>query len=70
MIPIILDNFLFNTMWLLLFTQHEDASVEMFDHMMKENDLFSSFEQYNLLEQDLEFIRELIAGEDLPDAKV
>ena len=31
-------------MWLLLFTQHEDASVDMFDHMMTENKLGQSFE--------------------------
>ena len=65
---IILDNFIFNAMWLLLFTQHEAASVDMFDHMIKENNLASSFEDYKLLEKDLIFIKELIAGEDLPDA--
>ena len=55
-------------MWLLLFTQHEDASVDMFDHMMTENKLGQSFEFYKLVEEDLVFIKELIAGGDLPDA--
>lgn len=64
---IILDNFMFNTMWFLLFTQHEDASVNMFDHMMKENNLFPSFREYNLSEKDLIFIKELIAGTALVD---
>ena len=64
---IILDNFMFNTMWFLLFTQHEDASVNMFDHMMKVNNLFPSFREYNLLEKDLIFIKELIAGTALVD---
>ena len=63
-----MDNFIFNTMWLLLFTQHEDASVDMFDHMMTENKLGQSFEFYKLVEEDLVFIKELIAGGDLPDA--
>ena len=55
-------------MWLLLFTQHEDASVKMFDHMMNENKLDPIFKFYNLVEKDLVFIKELIAGGDLPDA--
>ena len=55
-------------MWLLLFTQHEDASVKMFDHMMNENKLDPIFKFYKLVEKDLVFIKELIAGEDLPDA--
>ena len=55
-------------MWLLLFTQHEDASVKMFDHMMDENNLDPSFTFYKLVDKDLVFIKELIAGGDLPDA--
>ena len=55
-------------MWLLLFTQHEDASVKMFDHMMNENKLDPIFKFYKLVEKDLIFIKELIAGGDLPDA--
>ena len=39
----------------------------MFDHMMEKNDLSPSFEEYNLLENDLIFIKELIAGERRKD---
>lgn len=45
------------------FFQHEEASSKMFDHMMKENPhLQDEFEQYNLGEQDIIFIKELICG--------
>lgn len=47
--------------------KHEDASVNMFDHMMKVNNLFPSFREYNLSEKDLIFIKELIAGTALVD---
>ena len=42
--------------------QHEEASVQMFDYMMKVNNLLPSFTQYNLTEGDVVFIKELIAG--------
>ena len=51
--------------FLILFffsTQHEDASVNMFDHMMKVNNLLPSFAKYNLTEIDVIFVKELIAG--------
>ncbi|XP_073233759.1 deoxynucleoside triphosphate triphosphohydrolase SAMHD1-like [Porites lutea] len=47
--------------------KHEDASVNMFDHMMKVNNLLPSFREYNLSEKDLIFIKELIAGTALVD---
>lgn len=42
--------------------QHEDASVSMFDHMVKVNNLLPSFSTFNLTEKDVTFIKELIAG--------
>jgi len=42
--------------------KHEDASVNMFDHMMKVNNLLPSFAKYNLTEIDVIFVKELIAG--------
>lgn len=42
--------------------KHEDASVNMFDHMVKVNNLLPNFTEYNLTEKDVIFIKELIAG--------
>ena len=43
-------------------TQHEDASVDMFDHLIRVNDLQSSFDQYDITATDLVFVKEQIAG--------
>ena len=43
-------------------TQHEDASVAMFNHLIRVNDLQSSFDQYDITNTDLVFVREQIAG--------
>ena len=43
-------------------TQHEDASVAMFDHLIQVNDLQSSFDQYGITDTDLAFVKEQIAG--------
>ena len=48
--------------YFLFYIQHEDASVNMFDHMVKVNNLLPSFTEYNLTEKDVIFIKELIAG--------
>lgn len=43
--------------------QHESASVQMFDHLVKKNLLEPEMEKYGLiLPEDLIFIKELIAG--------
>ena len=34
----------------------------MFDHMMKVNNLLPTFKEYNLTDQDVTFIKELISG--------
>jgi len=44
------------------FLQHEDASVEMFDHMVKSNNLLYEFAKYGFDKKDLDFIKEQIAG--------
>lgn len=36
----------------------------MFDHMVEVNGLRPSFRQYHLMENDVEFIKELIVGID------
>lgn len=36
--------------------------MQMFDHMMKVNNLLPSFTKYNLTDKDVVFIKELIAG--------
>ena len=40
----------------------------MFDHMIKENDLLSSFQEENLNEPDLMFIKGLIYGKVFTEA--
>ncbi|XP_015780403.1 PREDICTED: deoxynucleoside triphosphate triphosphohydrolase SAMHD1-like [Acropora digitifera] len=44
--------------------KHEKASLKMFDHMVEENRLRPIFSQYHLMENDVEFIKELIVGID------
>lgn len=42
--------------------QHETASVQMFDHLVKENNLRPAMKGYGLSPIDLDFIKEQIAG--------
>ncbi|XP_052062384.1 deoxynucleoside triphosphate triphosphohydrolase SAMHD1-like isoform X2 [Mytilus californianus] len=42
--------------------KHEDASVIMFDYLIKENELREEFERFGLTEQDITFVKEQIAG--------
>ena len=42
--------------------QHEATSVQMFQHMVDENDLMPKFRAAGLTELDLTFIKEQIAG--------
>ncbi|XP_066290975.1 deoxynucleoside triphosphate triphosphohydrolase SAMHD1-like [Branchiostoma lanceolatum] len=42
--------------------KHEHASVQMFDHLIEQNDLKNVFLEYNVGERDLIFIKEQIAG--------
>ena len=42
--------------------QHEDASVTMLDYLLEENELRPEFSRYGLQEQDIVFIKEIIAG--------
>ncbi|KAI4892676.1 hypothetical protein NFI96_028025 [Prochilodus magdalenae] len=42
--------------------KHEQASVKMFDHLVKENNLEPVMEKYGLTPDDLIFIKEQIAG--------
>ncbi|XP_064596468.1 deoxynucleoside triphosphate triphosphohydrolase SAMHD1-like [Liolophura sinensis] len=42
--------------------KHEDASKEMFDHLIKNNDLMDEFRKHRLQERDISFIKELIDG--------
>ena len=42
--------------------QHEDASVMMLDHLIKDNGLMEEMEIYKLDDNDVTFIKELIVG--------
>ena len=42
--------------------QHEQASVMMFEHLVTSNRLDGEFEHYGLMETDITFIKEQIAG--------
>lgn len=42
--------------------QHEDASVMMFDYLIKKHNLKGEFKKYDLVDQDIKFIKEQIAG--------
>lgn len=46
----------------MIFLQHEDASVMMFDHMVDSNDLVPVFEKYGLGPADRTFVKEQIRG--------
>ncbi|KAK3567733.1 hypothetical protein QTP86_024055, partial [Hemibagrus guttatus] len=48
--------------------QHENASVEMFDHLVKENNLLPLMKRYGLSTIDLVYIKEQIAGPLNPSA--
>ncbi|XP_055955540.1 deoxynucleoside triphosphate triphosphohydrolase SAMHD1-like, partial [Patella vulgata] len=41
---------------------HEKASIKMFEHLIKENTLENDFKEYNLKPEDIDFIKEQIAG--------
>ena len=45
-----------------MYSQHEDASVKMFHHLIEENKLEQSLEYYKISSGDRTFIEELIAG--------
>jgi hypothetical protein len=47
----------------LIIIQHEKASIDMLDYMIKTNKLMKFFEQAGLDEKDLIFVKELIDGE-------
>ncbi len=42
--------------------QHEQASVQMFDYLVEDNNLVEEFAKYGLLGQDRTFIKEQVAG--------
>ncbi|CAG2251444.1 SAMHD1 [Mytilus edulis] len=42
--------------------KHEDASVMMFDYLIKKHNLKGEFKKYDLVDQDIKFIKEQIAG--------
>ena len=46
--------------------RHERASILMFDHLLKVNNLIPVFQENGLNDKDIIFIKELIYGE-LPD---
>lgn len=51
--------------------QHEDASLEMFDHLVVASDLAQEMERYGLiLPPDLTFIKEMIKPLKIDDAEV
>ena len=43
-------------------SQHEDASVMMFEHLLESNNLKVEFERCGLGDKDIKFIKEQIAG--------
>ena len=43
--------------------QHEDASVMMLDHLIKENGLMEEMGKYGLNDNDVDFIKVLIVGD-------
>jgi hypothetical protein len=42
--------------------QHEQGSIDLFDHMVESNDLKKKFKKYFIEELDITFIKELING--------
>ncbi|XP_047669910.1 deoxynucleoside triphosphate triphosphohydrolase SAMHD1-like [Tachysurus fulvidraco] len=49
--------------------EHETASVKMFEHLVKENNLEDMMKDYGLSNKDLKFIKEQIAGPLKPSAQ-
>ena len=49
----------------IVWFQHEEASIAMFDHLVKVNKLEAVFEQYQITEKERTFIKEQIAGKPL-----
>lgn len=47
-----------------MYSQHEKASVDMFSHLITENNLDSSLISHGIHRVDRTFIKELIAGPD------
>lgn len=43
--------------------EHEHASVGIFELLIQENNLMPTFKEFNLLEDDVHFIKELILGD-------
>ena len=56
---------LYHFYWVMAFTQHEKASVDMFHHMLEKNQqVRDEFERWNLsIEEHGKFTAELIMGE-------
>lgn len=42
--------------------QHEESSVSMFEHLVKENNLKPLFQQHKLEDKEMEIVKELILG--------
>uniref|UniRef100_A0A1B6F1L0 HD/PDEase domain-containing protein n=1 Tax=Cuerna arida TaxID=1464854 RepID=A0A1B6F1L0_9HEMI len=42
--------------------KHEEASIQMFDYLVKKNNLFKAFEEYGLKEEEIKIIKEMIMG--------
>uniref|UniRef100_A0A1B6MIH2 HD/PDEase domain-containing protein n=1 Tax=Graphocephala atropunctata TaxID=36148 RepID=A0A1B6MIH2_9HEMI len=42
--------------------KHENASIEMLDHMLKNKNLLEEFKKYNLEEKEIKIIKQLIMG--------
>jgi len=54
--------FMYNYFCLLCLLQHEDASVQMFRHLLQHNNLDEVFREHGLTEPDIVFIEEQIVG--------
>ena len=46
----------------LSFLKHEKGSIDMFDHLVKQNNLEQAFEDQGLTDIDMKFIKEIIKG--------
>lgn len=42
--------------------QHEESSVSMFEHLVKENNLKPLFQHHKLEDKEMEIVKELILG--------
>lgn len=59
-----------NKLYLTNFSQHEQGSIEMFEHLVKSNDLKLVMKNYGLdPDEDITFITELIMGPPLTPVK-